>query len=100
MLLQENLIKLTVSRRSRKFLRKAAIILVNVLGAILITYLYLIKAIEHAYLQRGYEAYGGEYLIVPFVFYGAYKLVSLIIKVCGKVKKLRKEAWHAKGKRI
>lgn len=91
---------MTMSRRSRKFLRKAAIILGNVLGAALITYLYLVKAVEHAYLQRGYEAYGGEYLIVPFVFYGAYKLVSLITRVCGKVRKLRKEAWHAKGKRI
>lgn len=91
---------MTASRRSRKFLRKATIILGNVLGAALITYLYLEKAIEQAYLQRGYEAYGGEYLIVPFVFYGAYKLVSLITRVCGKVRKLRKEVWHAKGKRI
>ena len=68
------------------------------LGAALITYLYLVKAIEHAYLQRGYEAYGGEYLIIPFVFYGAYKLLALAIGACGMARRLRKEGWNAKGK--
>ena len=67
-------------------------------GAVLITYLYLVRAIEHAYLQRGYEAYGGEYLIIPFVFYGAYKLLVLATGVYSMARRLRKEGWNAKGK--
>lgn len=79
-------------------LKKAAVILCNILGAVLITCLYLIKAIEQAYLQRGYVAYGGEYLMVPFVFWGAYKLLSLSFRVCNMARRRRKEVLNAKCK--
>lgn len=75
---------MTMSRKVKEVLKKGAMALCNMSGAGLITYLYLVKAIEQAYLQRGYEAYGGEYLMAPFVFCGSYKLFSLVIRLLGK----------------
>ncbi|MCM1179950.1 MAG: hypothetical protein NC347_06820 [Clostridium sp.] len=38
---------------------------------------YLIAA---AYEERGYKAVGGEYLMIPVVFFVAYKLIGLVMK--------------------
>jgi len=66
----------------RRFLRKAAVSGARVLAAAGVTYLYTAWSIEQAFLQRGYKAYGGEYLIIPFVFYGAYKSLAGISRLC------------------
>lgn len=60
----------------REFLKRAAIPVFRLLGTAGLTYLYLVWAIEQAFLERGYKAYGGEYLIVPFVFYGIYGVMG------------------------
>lgn len=53
-----------------------------------ITYLCTTWTIEFASSQRGYKAYGGEYFIIPLVFYTTYKgmgfLKRLSQKTCKK----------------
>lgn len=58
---------------ARRLLGKTAAVGARVLAAAGVTYLCTAWSIEQAFLQRGYKAYGGEYLIIPFVFYGTYK---------------------------
>ena len=36
-------------------------------------------AFHTAYLERGYEAVGGEYLLIPMVFFIAYKAFEFFI---------------------
>ena len=36
--------------------------------------------INEAFLERGYHAMGGEMLLIPFVFFGAYKLAELFFR--------------------
>lgn len=43
-----------------------------------VTYIYAAWSIEQAYLQRGYIAYGGEYLFIPFVFYVVFKTIIFV----------------------
>lgn len=43
-----------------------------------LTYLYSVWAIRQAFIQRGYRAYGGEYLMIPIIFYGIYKVLDTI----------------------
>lgn len=42
----------------------------------LVTYLSGRCAIYSAYLERGYVAYGGEYLLIPVMAWVAYKAIS------------------------
>ncbi len=48
-------------------------------------------AIQSAYNERGYEAYGGEYILVLAVFMFAYKMISLFFKYFR-----REKAWKRK----
>ena len=41
-----------------------------------ITYFVAVREIEAAYLERGYKAYGGEWLLIGFVFIGCYMLLT------------------------
>ena len=66
---------------TRRFIKKAAPHVLRLLGAVALTYLYSAWSIEQAFIQRGYKAYGGEYLIIPFVFYGVYKVLGGIQKL-------------------
>ena len=38
-------------------------------------------AIEFAYLERGYRAVGGEYLLIPMVAWVAYKVINIFFDV-------------------
>lgn len=46
-------------------------------GAIILTYLFSLTVIKSAYLQRGYIAYGGEYILIIVFFLAAFKLLRL-----------------------
>jgi len=65
-------------QKSGRFLKKAAIGMARLSGAAALTYLYSVKAIESAFLHRGYVAYGGEYLMIPFVFYAVFKALGIV----------------------
>lgn len=43
---------------------------------LLVTYLSGKCAIYGAYLERGYSAFGGEYLVIPVMAWLSYKLIS------------------------
>lgn len=59
---------------------KALSIIFRVLISATITLLFGVWAIECAYLERGYQAYGGECLLIIFVFYIAFKISGLKIR--------------------
>lgn len=62
---------------ARRLAGKASWVMFRGLAAAMVTYLYTARAMEQAFLQRGYRAYGGECLVIPFVFYGAFKAIGL-----------------------
>lgn len=66
---------------ARRIAGKASWIMLRLLAAASVTYLYAVQAIEQAFLQRGYRAYGGECLVIPFVFLGAVKTIALAERV-------------------
>lgn len=35
----------------------------------------------YAYIERGYIAYGGEYLLFPIAFVGAYRAMQFVFKM-------------------
>lgn len=54
-----------------------------------ITYIAGKWASHYAYLERGYKAMGSEYLILPFVCWGAYKVIHYILE--GKNERSKKK---------
>lgn len=44
----------------------------RIVGSALMTGIYVAWSAEQTFLQRGYKAYGGEYLAIPFVFWWTY----------------------------
>ncbi len=75
-------IRLTRARRrrwaaARRLAGKASCVVLRALAAAVVTYLYTARAMEQALLQRGYRAYGGECLVIPFVFYGGFRAIGL-----------------------
>lgn len=57
---------------------KAAIVIVYVLS---VTYMVGKWAIHYAYLERGYDAVGGEYILIPTVAMAAYEAISIFLDV-------------------
>lgn len=47
--------------------------------ALAVTVMIVKWAFHTAYLERGYEAVGGEYLLIPMVFFIAYKAFEFFI---------------------
>lgn len=78
----KNECKTAAWRKVRCFLKKAVMFTVRLSGAAALTYLYSMKAIESAFLQRGYAAYGGEYLMIPFAFYAIFKVLGIVGALC------------------
>ncbi|WP_300782020.1 hypothetical protein [uncultured Acetatifactor sp.] len=75
-------IRLAKARRrrwaaARRLAGKVFWVMLRALAAAWVTYLYTARAMEQALLQRGYRAYGGECLVIPFVFYGVFKAIRL-----------------------
>lgn len=49
--------------------------------ALAVTFMIGKWAFAYALYERGYEDVGGEYIMLPMVFYGAYKLFEWLLKV-------------------
>lgn len=49
--------------------------------ASIVTYAVGRWAVNYAYLERGYEAVGGEILILPLVWWAAYRLIHHLFNV-------------------
>lgn len=54
------------------------VVLVYTVG---IAYMIGTWAIKFAYLERGYRAIGGEYLLIPMVAWVAYKVINIFFDV-------------------
>ena len=69
--------KWPVVRRSSK---KIMLYLLRLFGSAGLTFVYSRWVIEQAFFERGYRAYGGEYFLIPLVFYGIYQVWGYIEK--------------------
>lgn len=56
----------------KRFYKKALYTIIRILVSVIITLLFKVWVIEYAYNERGYKAYGGEYLLIMWVFIIAY----------------------------
>lgn len=65
----------------KKFFRKALILVFKLLVSTAITFPYAIWAVEYAYIERGYKAYGGEFLFIAMVFYLVCWVVGALLKI-------------------
>lgn len=63
------------------FFRKAFLVVLRLALSALLTFPYAVWSIEYAFLQRGYKAYGGEYLFIPFVFYVIFLILGVFAKL-------------------
>lgn len=64
-----------------RFLKRLLLIIGKlILSGILISPLAKI-ATTYAYLERGYEAIGGEYLFILLIYWGAYKGVGYLLNI-------------------
>ena len=61
-----------------KWIGRPTVLMVYVLA---VTYMAGKRAIRYAYLERGYDAIGGEYLFIPMVAWAAYKLINIFLNV-------------------
>lgn len=61
-----------------KWIGQPAVVAVYVTA---VTYMAGKWAIHYAYLERGYDAVGGENLFIPMVAWTAYKLINVFLKV-------------------
>lgn len=59
-----------------KWIGRPAVVAVYVMA---VTYMAGNWAIHCAYLERGYDAVGGEYLFIPMVAWAAYKLINIFL---------------------
>lgn len=68
-----------------RFIKKAAFYVLRLSGAAAAACLYSAGAIEIAFRHRGYTAYGGEYLMIPFVFYAVFKALGVTGALCRRI---------------
>ena len=61
-----------------KWIRRLAVVAVYVVE---VTYMAGKWAIRYAYLERGYDAIGGEYFFIPMMAWAAYKLINIFLNV-------------------
>ena len=52
--------------------------LIAVIWTLLVTYAIGKCAFHLAYIERGYKAVGGEYLLIPVVYWGAWKAINCL----------------------
>lgn len=56
-------------------------IMVVAVYVLAVTYMAGRWAIHYAYMERGYDAIGGEYLFISIVAWTAYKLINIFLNV-------------------
>lgn len=66
--------------KAKRILQKAAGVTIKLLAATAITIPFGIYFVNLAYMERGYRAYGGEWLLIMLIFYAAYKLMETLIR--------------------
>ncbi len=49
--------------------------IVTIIYTLAVTYMAWKWACFYAYLERGYEAFGGEYLVIPVAAWASYKAI-------------------------
>lgn len=52
--------------------------LIAIMWTLLVTYAIGKWSFHLAYTERGYEAVGGEYLLIPAVYWGAWKAINYL----------------------
>ena len=52
--------------------------LIAIMWTLLVTYAIGKWSFHLAYIERGYEAVGGEYLLIPAVYWGAWKAINYL----------------------
>ncbi len=65
----------------KKYLKRTILVILNILKyclAISIGSMLEVKAVELAYKERGYMAYGGEYFVLPFAVMTVYLLSQIV----------------------
>ncbi len=75
-MLMEEKIKLDMD----KLLSKAYAFTLKMCISLFITDLAERYLIAVAYAERGYEAVGGEYMVLPVIFFVVYKFIGLVMK--------------------
>lgn len=64
----------------KRFCNKVIFLIFKILVSTAITFPCAIWAIEYAYIERGYKAYGGEYLFIAMVFYITFSLLGVFLR--------------------
>lgn len=82
LLLSMDSIRLTERKwaMAERIFRKTTVYIFRLSVSTGITYLYIRWSVRQAYICRGYEACGGEYFMIPFVFYGIYRILGYLYK--------------------
>lgn len=71
--------------------------LIAVIWTLLVTYAIGKWSFHLAYIERGYKAVGGEYLLVPMVYWGAWKAINYLFDSLEELENERKR--RKKGSR-
>lgn len=72
--------KIKILKRVRKKIRKAKSLLIRLSISFIIAVLAGILLIPAVEAQRGYVAYGGEYLFIGLIFWVTFKFSDLVLK--------------------
>lgn len=65
--------------------------LIAVIWTLLVTYAIGKWAFHLAYIERGYEAVGGEYLLILAVYWGAWKAINYLFDSLEELEDERKK---------
>ena len=68
------------SEKKETWIEKIVVAFLEVFYSIVPTYLVGKWAIASTYAERGYEAYGGEYILIAFVLAGSFTLIHTFFK--------------------
>lgn len=72
-------------------IRKVFMTIVEIISACVVSDKVGSWAIAYAYYERGYEAVGSEYLLIPFVFCLTYWIMDKILRIGGTINANRQE---------
>lgn len=72
---------------SDSLFEKAVLFILKLFVAYSVSYFVSMWAIQEAYTERGYKAFGGEYILILTVFILAYKGIGIFFKYFRREKK-------------
>jgi len=56
--------------------------------ALVVTYVAGKWAVQYAYIERGYEAVGGEYIFILAVYWAAYRFIRFVFSIVALFKEV------------